>query len=187
MSFLPGLATTFDNLAVDGATSQLENAEIQGYDLMGQQMYNLLETQMDDASGMWRMSWDIMQNMQYLEEDRLQDPPLPLFVESISTPDVVLAEGDVVGHQTAHVEVRNDSQFTAQVTLTLQFLLPWARHGNVHGGILVTIARARRRRSPSIIVPLRRRWVGIDGYDVLVYLDAVDPATMSISLHGPVL
>ena len=164
--------------------SQLENAEIQGYDLMGQQMYNLLETQMDDASGMWRMSWDIMQNMQYLEENRLQDPPLPLFVESISTPDVVLAEGDVVGHQTAHVEVRNDSQFTAQVTPTLQFFCDGQDMGTFTADP-VTIAAGATASIPVDYSALASSLVGIDGYDVLVYLDAVDPATMSISRTGP--
>ena len=186
-SALGGLAQTVVTTAIgqiiNNELNLVHQLQTSTFGAMGTQMYNLLETQMVDASGMWRMSWDIMQNMEYLEENRLQDPPLPLFVESVSTPDVVLAQGDMVGQQTAHVEVRNDSHYSAQVTPTLEVLY----HGEDMGtfsGAPVTIAAGATASLSVDYIAIASSYIGIDGYDVLVYLNAVDPATMSINQLG---
>ena len=99
-------------------------------------------------------------------------------------PDLVLADGEMFGTGTAHVEVRNDGDLPIQGRPTLRVFSESSDLGSFAGEAFAL----EPGESVNVQVPYGAVDLvsgGIHGYDVELYLDAVDPETNSAIAIGP--
>ncbi|MBM3878589.1 MAG: hypothetical protein FJ387_02565 [Verrucomicrobia bacterium] len=182
--FLGRTSAMVANWAIDAALQTVQEAEVWGFEWIAKRFADLLHNQEFENSGVWRMSSDIKFHLQYLDERAPVDPAVPLFVESVSIPDIELAPDALSGTGTAHVVVRNDASGPIQVVPVLQIVGGGEDAGRFEGEAALIPAGAAATLTATY-AGVKSSLVDLHGYDVRVELLAIDPATMSHVIAGP--
>ena len=172
------------DISLDLASYQIYQAEIWGYEHLTDRLLRLLNATAKEQSGLWRMSHDVLNYITYLDERQLVDPAVPLFVESIDTPNIEIADGELIGHRTGHVVVRNDYASAIEVRPILNV---FSLNEDIGGfsAPTVTIPAGEVADLDVLYGGILSSMVDVDGYEAVLYLEAIDPATMSTVLVGP--
>ncbi len=172
------------DISLDLAIHQVYMAETWGYKHIAKRLLDLFHRTAVEESGVWRMSFDIMNHLQYLEENRLVDPRLPVSMEVVSTPDIEIADDELAGLGTAHVTVRNGYTGPLQISPVLRIYSGDQEAGSVTGDAVTVEAGALGDLTVGY-GGVRSTLVDYDGHHVEVYLQVVDPATMTTDMVGP--
>ena len=178
-------ATAFSaQQAVDGAMDTIFQAQLWGLEHLGNRTIDLLDRMAAEAAGAWRMGWDIKNHIQFLHDNPLEDPPVDLALESIDIRNIEVADGELFGQQTGHVVVTNHYDLPVEVTAVMNVFSGSEEAGTFYSTPM-TIESGRTGDLSAAYAAIRSSLVDIDGYDVEVFLKAVDPATMTTTILGP--
>ena len=178
------LAELTSNAINNEALTTVKTHQNTGFRWMYERLYQLFDTQVYEDMGVWRMSWDVLNHLQYLYENPREDPPVPVFVESVYTPDVVLGDGDLVATQTGYAVVRNDADFTVDVSPTIHLFNESVDLGSITAET-ITIAPGETTDFRLPYGGLSSALTGTEGYDVEIFLEVADPDTMTTGICGP--
>lgn len=131
-----------------------------------------------------RLALDLENSFKWLSEHPIVDPPMPVRLDSVQTPDIVLAEGQYHGEQSGAVTVRNNAAFAVQTTAEI-----WISYRDQQLAVFRS-APLELGAGQTAVLPFDYRMIrsltaGLEGFDVLAYLYVVDPATLNEELVGP--
>ncbi|HNQ90137.1 MAG TPA: CARDB domain-containing protein [Verrucomicrobiota bacterium] len=131
-----------------------------------------------------RLALDLENSFKWLSENPIVDPPMPVVIESVQTPDIVLDPGEYFGESTGALTVRNDAGFTVQTTAEI-----WVSYEDQQLAVFRSAPMEISAGETEVLTfdyqMIRSLTAGLEGFDVLAYLYVVDPATLNEELLGP--
>ncbi len=183
-TLIPSLAQAKAMAAIDDAIVQTNQAEQWGFGHLFHRIIQLLDTVVYENAGLWRASSDLKYYTQFLTTHQPEDPPVCLSVQSVDTPDILLAPGEVIGQQTGHVELTNDGELPLQIVAEFRVYNENVELGSYYSEP-VTVQPGESQTMEVLYAGFDSASGGICGFDVAVFFDAVDPDTQSTTTVGP--
>ncbi|MCD6304243.1 MAG: hypothetical protein J7M21_04700, partial [Planctomycetes bacterium] len=164
----------------------MKRTEDMTYDLIMHAIAGFILAHQYDTAGLWRLVSDFGDHVTYLVEHSPVDPVVTLDMESLAFPDATAREPMPFGLALGQISLTNTSDLPLEITPTVA-AYAGGQLINETTGTTVNLGPGEQGYSMVTMVLPRSSLADVAGYDLEIYADAWDPASLSRSVTGPYL